>query len=233
MSQDIGFALAERLKVRVVTVEYAIVLHLYDRSHVSAGELCALSEASVTNFYAKLKRMVDAGVVQSEVSAKDHRIRLYSLSERAKNILDEEYAFLPDWVERRVYGTNFKMGELIEFINRTGERLGVNFFRMDYEIIIQLYDLINLSSADIISLSKASQSSSHYTLMKLIDIGIVTVEVDEGDKRKKIHRLNDQVREFLNKQHVELSQWISAHQAKSDLTAKPASVAFSSASGRA
>lgn len=216
MSQDIGSVLAERLKIRVVTVEYAIVLYLYDQSNVSAGDLCAISEASVTTFYAKLKRMVEAGVVQFVVSATDHRVRLYSLTERAKNILDEEYAFLPDWIDKKVRGNNFKMGELIEFINRTGDRLGVDFFRIDYAIIIQLYDLINLSSADIIALSKASQASSYDALMKLIDIGAVTVEVDANDKRKKIHRLNDQVRDFLNNQHIELSHWISLHQAKAN-----------------
>ncbi|WP_221795333.1 MarR family winged helix-turn-helix transcriptional regulator [Aquisediminimonas sediminicola] len=216
MSQDIGSVLAERLKIRVVTVEYAIVLYLYDQSNVSAGDLCAISEASVTTFYAKLKRMVEAGVVQFKVSATDHRVRLYSLTERAKNILDEEYAFLPDWIDKKVRGNNFKMGELIEFINRTGDRLGVDFFRIDYAIIIQLYDLINLSSADIIALSKASQASSYDALMKLIDIGVVTVEVDANDKRKKIHRLNDQVRDFLNNQHIELSHWISSHQTRAN-----------------
>lgn len=218
MSQNIADSLTEGLTIRVVTVEYAIVLHLYDVSNVSAGELCTVSGASTASFYSKLKQMLAAGLLCSSSSATDRRVKLYSLSQRARKILDEEYQFLPDWMDRKLAGNNLIRGELIKFINRASQRLDIKFFSTEYEILIDIYDHFTLSCKDIISLNQSSPTSVYNALKCISDAGLITVNVDEQDSRKRLYQLNEPVRRFLNDQHVELSRWISSHISESSET---------------
>lgn len=218
VSQDIAVCLIERLKLRIVTVEYGIVLHLYDRSHVSAGELCAISGASTASFYAKLKCLVATGLLCSEPSGLDRRIRLYSLSNRTREILDEEYSFLPGWMDRRMSGHHCMRGELITFIGKCSKRLSIKFFSTEYKVLIDIYDHVTLSSKEIVSLNPSSPTSVYSALKSIADADLITVKVDEQDHRMRLYQLKDRVRDFLNDQHISLSRWILSHQVKSRLS---------------
>ena len=67
-------------RVKLLTCELEIILNLYHRPHISAGELFGCSRYSSTSFYATLKRLTHNGLLVVSVDQRDRRSNIYALT---------------------------------------------------------------------------------------------------------------------------------------------------------
>lgn len=90
------------LKILFFTCEYQTILHLYDRTTCSAGELRSLCDVSDTKFFTSLKSLDRKGLVQVAQEDSDQRRRNYSLTPWVHEYLDGAHRNLRDWIVRAI-----------------------------------------------------------------------------------------------------------------------------------
>lgn len=90
------------LKILFFTCEYQTILHLYDRTSCSAGELRSLCDVSDTKFFTSLKALERKGLVVATQGGSDHRRRNYSLTPWVQDYLDDAHRHLRDWILREL-----------------------------------------------------------------------------------------------------------------------------------
>jgi DNA-binding MarR family transcriptional regulator len=81
----------QAFRLRVMTPEFEIILHLYERGPTASAALRAASRASSAAFSLILKRLVGGEILQVEHDAVDRRVRNYDLTRWAHDVL-ETYA---------------------------------------------------------------------------------------------------------------------------------------------
>ncbi len=67
-------------RVKLLTCELEIILNLYHKPHISAGDLFGCSRHSSTSFYATLKRLTQEGLLVVSVDQQDRRSNIYALN---------------------------------------------------------------------------------------------------------------------------------------------------------
>ncbi|MCB2087567.1 MAG: hypothetical protein KDD98_01920 [Sphingomonadaceae bacterium] len=94
-----------RLKTRIFTTEFQIVMWLYDESPRTTGQLLEMSDVSPGAFYKCLGRLHDLGLIHVTADNGDRRRKCYCLSEKAHKVLVKTIAQWGDWTRRHTQGS--------------------------------------------------------------------------------------------------------------------------------
>ncbi len=81
----------QAFRMRMMTPEFEIILHLYEGGPTPSAALRAVSRASSAAFSLILKRLVGADILQVEHGAAARRVRKYDLTGWAQDVM-EAYA---------------------------------------------------------------------------------------------------------------------------------------------
>lgn len=106
-SGDTGLArffrsIRDKLKIKSFTVDYQILMFLYEYKSSSSGELFAMCDASRTTFYVSLKRLLFSGLVDSNQNGTDHRQKYYFLPEWVRQTLNDSHKQIGVWALERL-----------------------------------------------------------------------------------------------------------------------------------
>ena len=96
----------ERLKIRIFSNEFQILLMLYDKGLLTTGQLLALIDASPGVFYIALRRLTDLRHIRELPDPADGRQKLNHLTDQARDILDQIHLELREWSLRLPEGTD-------------------------------------------------------------------------------------------------------------------------------
>ena len=78
----------QAFRMRMMTPEFEIILHLYEHGPTPSAALRAASRASSAAFSLILKRLVGADILQVEHGAADRRVRKYDLTGWANDVME-------------------------------------------------------------------------------------------------------------------------------------------------
>lgn len=95
--------LENRLKVRLITVEFELLAWLYLHGATRSQELARRTRASIANFQITLRRLHHAGVIEVVQCETDKRSRLYDLTLVARTQMRQ--LFDTDLTSRNVLNT--------------------------------------------------------------------------------------------------------------------------------
>lgn len=93
-----------RLRIRFFSADYQIILTLYDRRSVLAGELFEASGASSTKFYTALNQLTARGLILADQEEGDHRRRRYHLPDGVRSLIDRIHEGLHAWIVQQAAG---------------------------------------------------------------------------------------------------------------------------------
>lgn len=204
---DLGRNIARLFQISVFSYEYAVILELYESGSATSGELKSLSTAASTSFYSAIKNLLAAGLIVAAVNHVDGRLRQYRLVDRARQVLDEEFAFLLNWTPPDRPSADQGDDNLTTFIRNTKERLKIRFFSCEYQIILLIYEYQPCSTGDLLRMCDVSNSTFYSALRKLSMRGLIEVEIDNGDQRVRNYCLPEWVRLAQDQLRDGLQQW--------------------------
>lgn len=93
------------------------------------------------------------------------------------------------------------MKALIE-IQRDGEKqLGIYTLTTDYEIVYVLMDSVGVSPDHLRKLTRLSSTAFYNRLKGLHERGVVTSAINPDDRRSRLYRLSNDMRQLILKQH--------------------------------
>lgn len=193
--------------VRVHSDKYNILMTLYIIGSAPPRELIAHSRASPASFYEKIKALEADRKIWSQTDTKDRRVKLYQLTDNARHIMDEEFAFLPKWFSAKLYDLTLEERGFGTFSRRLESRLGNRQFSSEYQILINLYDRCELSTGDLLATSSVSATKFYLSLRKLHAQGLLLTGLDDRDKRKVRYRLTDKARSNMDEIHRRVLVW--------------------------
>lgn len=196
-----------KVDVRVHSYKYNILMTLYAVGCASPRELIGYSRASSASFYEKIKTLEADRKIWSQPDAKDRRVKLYQLTDHTRHVMDEEFAFLPQWFSAKLHDLPMEERGFKKFSIRLEKRLGIHQFSSEYQILINLYDSGELSAGDLLATSNVSATKFYLSLRKLHAQGLLLTGRDDRDKRKVRYRLTDQLRANIDETHRRVSAW--------------------------
>lgn len=200
----------KRLQIRVLTPEYAILLHLFERSPEASEQLREVCGYSRTRFHATLRSLEGRGLIERTVHQSDLRIRLYSLSANCREELRDMYAATPGWISGQLTGDSAK-GVMPRFARELMRRMAVKHTSCAYEILLFLYDTPGQAVYQLLSHSNYSSSAFYAALAALKQRGLVTTCSDVNDARSVRCNLAPSIADFMEEQHVLLLDWLQAN----------------------
>lgn len=88
-SIDIHIASIEKsLNIRYYSIEFDIVIHLYELVEARAVDIFNSGKYSNTSFYYTITRLANMGILECDADASDHRSKVYGLSRDIRAVLD-------------------------------------------------------------------------------------------------------------------------------------------------
>lgn len=200
----------KRFHIRVLALEYAILLHLFERRQETTQELLNVCGYSRTRFLAALRSLEERGLVERMTHARDARVKIYSLSAYCREELSDMYAATPGWINGQLAGNSVK-GVMPRFTRELKRRLGTNHTSCAYEILLFLYDTPDQAVYELFSHSNYSSSTFYAALSQLKQQGFVTTRPDADDTRSLRCDLEPSIAEFMDEQHALLLKWLQAN----------------------
>lgn len=89
---DIYVSLIEQnLNIRYYSIEFDIVIHLYEVFKARAIDIFNSGKHSNTSFYYTLRRLAEMGILTCKADASDHRSKVYGLSAQVRTVLDSAH----------------------------------------------------------------------------------------------------------------------------------------------
>ena len=90
MSQGVK-AVEAGLSMKYYTIEYSIVVHLYEKFDCNAADILDNATFSETSFFYTLRKLLDMGVVEVRSDPLDLRSKFYSLSSQVRMAIDNAH----------------------------------------------------------------------------------------------------------------------------------------------
>ena len=206
--KELGEAVGQRLGIRVMSCDYAIMLELHERVSAASGELLLSCPASPATFQAHLRGLTQRGLVEWQFDAADGRRRIYRLSDRVRELFNQGLRFPTHWEPSQRRSLNrLRIGTCMKQLERN---LQIRALSFEYMIVLALYEYGPMTTGDLIDRSFASPGALHLSLRRLLDRELVYVIDDESDRRRKVNCLADWACEFLDEIHVELREWAAS-----------------------
>ncbi|MCP5379015.1 MAG: MarR family transcriptional regulator [Novosphingobium sp.] len=206
--KELGEAVAQKLGIRVLSCDYAIMLELHERSAATSGELLLGCPGSPATFQAHLKGLAQRGLVEWNVDEADGRRRVYRLSDQARELFNQGLRFPTQWDPSMRHSLHkLKLGTCMVRLERS---LQIRALSFEYMIVLALYEYGPMTTGDLIGRSFASPGALHLSLRRLLDRGLVHVIDDPSDRRRKVNCLADWACDFLDEIHVELREWAAS-----------------------
>lgn len=205
---DVAKDIEEKLQFRILSYDYAIVLDLFEREQATAGELLARSGAASTTFYAKLKGLVNSGLIATEQVSADKRKIAYRLAPGVRETVAAEFRQVMDWVGAKIDNKETESRHLVDFLRSTRAKLKILFFTCEYQTILHLYDRSECSAGDLRSLCDVSDTKFYTSLKALDRSGLICSAQEESDHRRRNYTLTPWVRVYLDDAHRQLHDWM-------------------------
>lgn len=199
----------KRFRIRVLTPEYAILLHLFGCEQETSKRLLGVCGYSNTQHHVALRSLEGRELIVQGVDPRDLRLKLYSLSANCRAELHHMYAATPGWINGKLSG-NSVTGIMPRFTRELRHRMGVNHTSCAYEILLFLYDMPNLVVYELLSHSNYSGTTFYAALSQLRNDGFLTTCPDVNDARRLRCNLAPEVADFMDEQHVLILQWLQA-----------------------
>lgn len=86
----------QSLNIRYYSIEFCIVIHLYEMAEARAVDIFNSGKYSSTSFYYTLKRLADMGILTCTADASDSRSKIYALSDHVRLVLDRAHRQIVD-----------------------------------------------------------------------------------------------------------------------------------------
>lgn len=117
-ARSVGLSLAQMM----------VLLHLYHQGSSEVTNFCEMMQLSPAGASQMIERMVQQGVVQRAEAPGDRRVRLVSLTEQGRQVVEASITARQAWVEELVAGLSAEEGERVTEALRT---LKVHASRLD------------------------------------------------------------------------------------------------------
>ena len=197
----------KRLKIRVHSCEFEIILLLYDVGPLRAGEILTICRASSTNFYSTLKRLVADGILIAQHDITDRRLKRYALTEAAERSIDDHIKAAIKLFAKTGAGNIVVSRKVSNIIGVLEERFGIRCFYNEYNILMNLYDSEYLSSNSLLIRTNISITNLYQRLKGLERRGVIRSDRDERDHRRKRYHLSDWVRTEMKELRNKIREW--------------------------
>lgn len=205
---DVVRDIEQTLRLRILSYDYSIILDLFENEFATAGELLARSGAASTTFYAKLKALVNSGLVAAEHVSTDRRKIAYRLTPGTREVVAREFRQVMGWLSAKVDAGIPDPGSLAQFLKSTRANLKILFFTCEYQAILHLYDRGSCSAGELRTLCDASDTK-FFTALKALDRkGLVQCEQENSDHRRRNYSLAPWLHDYLDKAHRQLRDWL-------------------------
>ncbi len=93
--------------------QMTVLMHLYYQGPGEVTNFCEMMQLSPAGASQMIERMVQQGVVQRTETPGDRRVRLVSLTEQGRQVVEESIAARQSWVEQLVAGLSAEEGEQV------------------------------------------------------------------------------------------------------------------------
>lgn len=200
----------EQFQIRALELEYAILLHLFERRQEASRKLQDACGYSRTRFHVALRVLEERGLVACAPGTADLRIKLYSLTPSCRAALNDLYAAMPAWISGKLAGS-LVSGVMPRFTRDLKNRLGVAHASCAYEILLHLYDAPDQTVTDLVSHASYARCTLSPTLARLTQQGLVVMRPDDHDTRFLRCRLAPATADFMDRQHALLLGWFHAN----------------------
>lgn len=203
---------------RIITVEYEIVLYLFERVEATSSELAAFSSTSDGTLFTALKRLEAANVICSSPSNVDGRVRINRLSDWARRIL--EYEYLTFYRHREPEGTSDRdrLARLSDTLERMRLELKFRFFTAEYQILLCLYFIRGAApSGHVKGICDTSPTKFFSALKFLTTKKFVCATVDPSDRRIHLYGLSDHARQMMGDVQGRVANWVEVQAGKSQV----------------
>lgn len=212
-NREIANEVKQAIGVDVFSKEHQILTLLHDAGFASHKDLSCLLSASAATLDRRLAVLAGKGLISSGRDHADLRRRSYSLTPKARAILEEELAYFLGW---SASGTSLPgaAGDLPQFVANLQARLGIGVLDQKYKIIISAFSNGGASTLSIFDTAGLPQGSFYNKLKQLKDAGILQSIRDHQDERRLQIFLSDRVVRVINEAHFELNSWISEIRSK-------------------
>ena len=204
---ELAKSIRNKLKIRVLTVEYETILDLYEHGSATAGELLIGSQAAATTFYMALKSLETGGLISAERDTQDLRRKRYSLNQWARQALNDEYRFLPRWIDAKLDQQSSNDDGLQGFVRRSWDRLKVRFFSCEFQIILTIFEFGTCSAGELCRLCDNSNTTFYTALKRLAANRLIQAEQVASDHRLKRYHLPEPVRIEIEALLRDLRNW--------------------------
>ena len=205
---DVVRDIEEKLQLRILSYDYAIVLDLFENGQATAGELLLRSGAASTTFYSKLKALVNSGLIAAEHVSADKRKVAYRLTPGVRETVASEFRQVMDWLSAKLDNQESKARSLIQFLRSTRANLKILFFTCEYQTILHLYDRAKCSAGELRSLCDVSDTKFYTSLRALDREGLIQSAQEDSDHRRRNYSLTPWVRDYLDGAHRQLHDWM-------------------------
>lgn len=205
---DVVRDISEKLELRILSYDYAIILDLFENEQATAGELLARSGAASTTFYSKLKMLVTSSLLVAEHVSADKRKVAYRLTPGVRETVTREFRQISDWLSAKIDKRESESKSLMQFLRSTRANLKILFFTCEYQTILHLYDRTTCSAGELRSLCDVSDTKFFTSLKALDRKGLVQASQEDSDHRRRNYTLTPWVHEYLDGAHRHLRDWI-------------------------
>lgn len=197
LSRIIGF--------EVFSDEYEILALLHEAGDIAYSDVSCQLRFPPATLGRKLELLCGKGLVVSRREHSDRRRRRFSLTGRARMIMDEELAFFSDWPSHQ----SDAAAAIAALVKSLQQRLGVRLFRQEYELVLGLYRNDGLRTLSLLPLARVSQGSFFNKLRVLKAARIIHSVRDDMDNRRVQISLSGWVARAIDDAHADLNRWAS------------------------
>lgn len=189
-------------RLRTYSKKYSIISYIYDNNEVTPSSVLANCSLSSSTFFSSMQQLKNAGIVRMTHMQNGIPSGHYDLSRDVRSFLDFTYLSIDDWMRNRIYlREQGALCPLYKHVQTIEDNLDIQYYSIEFRIVIQLYDLGQARAIDLFNLGRFSSTSFYYTLRRLTEMQILQCKTAEADNRSKIYRLSDHVRAVLDHAH--------------------------------
>lgn len=200
-NRDCVLEVERAIGIKALSSEYRIIVELHELRSLFPEDLQICVDVSPATFFRIQKRLHFLNLITSEIDDFDRRRRRYSLTDRARSILDRELRFLASWPKE-------KTSKCLEnFISKLRTLLKIPIFSVEYSILIGLYDHDTINTIALKDWTKIPHGSFYSALRILISKDLVVRSTVDADLRQVQLALSDQTRTAIDDAHIILSEW--------------------------